>query len=75
MKKGSKADRKPAASERDGFLAEYDFSEGVRGKYADRFAGGTNLIVLPLDLAAKFPDSASVNKALRAYLKSRREED
>jgi len=25
---------------------EYDFSEGVRGKYADRFAKGSNVIIL-----------------------------
>ena len=45
--------------------AEYDFSGGVRGKYARRFAQGTNLVVLDPDVAAAFPDSAAVNRALR----------
>lgn len=51
--------------------AEYDFSGGVRGKYAKRFAEGTNLVLLASDVAAEFPDSTSVNKALRQVLKSR----
>lgn len=46
--------------------AEYDFSRGVRGKYAKKFARGTNIVVLEPDVARIFPDSASVNKALRA---------
>ena len=28
-------------------LDEYDFGEGVRGKYAKRYHAGTNLIRLP----------------------------
>ena len=44
---------------------EYDFSEGVRGKYADRFAEGCNVVVLDPDVAHLFKDSASVNDALR----------
>lgn len=45
---------------------EYDFSKGVRGKYAKRFAEGSNIVVLDPDLAKVFPDSRSVNEALRA---------
>ena len=44
---------------------EYDFSGGVRGKYADRYSQGTNLVVIEPDLAKVFPDSKSVNEALR----------
>ena len=44
---------------------EYDFSKGIRGKYADRFAKGTNVIVLEPDVAEFYPDSESVNRALR----------
>jgi hypothetical protein len=44
---------------------EYDFSGGVRGKYAQRFAEGSNVVVLDADVARIFPDSASVNAALR----------
>lgn len=46
-------------------LAEYDFSGGVRGKYARRYAGGTNVVVLDPDVARLFPDHDSVNDALR----------
>ena len=47
-------------------LPEYDFSGGVRGKYASRFAKGTIMVVLDPDVAEVFPDANSVNKALRA---------
>jgi len=50
-------------------LDEYDFSKGVRGKYAKRYADGTNIVVLAPDVAVAFPDSDSVNAALRALLK------
>jgi len=46
-------------------LAEYDFRLGVRGKYADRYAEGSNVVVLDPDVAARFPDSKAVNDALR----------
>ena len=45
---------------------EYDFSKGVRGKYAKRFSSGGNLIVLDPDVARVFRDSKSVNRALRS---------
>jgi len=38
-------------------LDEYDFSDGVRGKYVDRFPKGSNVIVLDPDVAQVFPDS------------------
>lgn len=47
-------------------LDEYDFSGGVRGKYAERYAQGTNIIVLDADVAEVFPNSEAVNQALRA---------
>ena len=47
-------------------LKEYDFSGGVRGKYAKRFAQGTNIVVLDPEVARVFPDSESVNRILRA---------
>ncbi len=46
--------------------AEYDFSRGVRGKYARRYAQGANLVLLAPDVAKVFPDSESVNDSLRA---------
>jgi hypothetical protein len=74
MKKATKSTRTKKVSRRSGsdeMRPEYDFSGGVRGKYAKRYAEGTNLILLEPDLAAEFPDSRSVSRALRAYLKSR----
>jgi len=50
---------------------EYDFSHGVRGKYAARFAEGTNLVLLAPDVAAEFPTATAVNKALREVIKAR----
>ena len=47
---------------------EYDFAGGVRGKYADRYRTGTNVVLLEPELAEAFPDSKSVNDALRALL-------
>ena len=47
-------------------LDSYDFSRGVRGKYAERYAKGTNVIHLAPDVADIFPDSDAVNEALRA---------
>ena len=46
-------------------LEEYDFSKGIRGKYAKRYAEGTNVIVIEPDVAKYFPDHDSVNQALR----------
>lgn len=45
---------------------EYDFSGGVRGKHAPRYAEGTNVVVLEPDVAAAFPTAAEVNDTLRA---------
>ena len=48
---------------------EYDFSSGVRGKYAKRYAQGTNVVVIEPDLHKQFPNSKEVNKALRKFLR------
>jgi hypothetical protein len=50
----------------DDLRPEYDFSGGVRGKYAARMAQGSNVVVLDRDVHDLFPDSAAVNAALRA---------
>ena len=42
---------------------EYDFSKGVRGKYAKRYKEGTNIVLLDPDVAKVFKTSSSVNKA------------
>ncbi|HYT90317.1 MAG TPA: hypothetical protein VEL76_16540 [Gemmataceae bacterium] len=62
MKKGPKKQRQPE------MLEEYDFSKGVRGKYAKRYAEGSNVVVLSPDLVPYFPDSESVNQALRGLV-------
>ncbi len=47
-------------------LEEYNFSKGVRGKYAHRCAIGSNVVVIDADIAKYFPDHDSVNEALRS---------
>ena len=56
----------------DDLRPEYDLTklDGlVRGKYAERYCEGTNLILLEPDVAEAFSDSASVNEALRLLMK------
>lgn len=53
-------------------LPEYDFSNGVRGKYAKRYAEGSNVVVLSPDLAKIFRTSESVNEALRTLVRVER---
>jgi hypothetical protein len=56
----------------DELRAEYDFSKmegGVRGKYVDRYQSGTNIVLLEPDVIQAFPNSASVNEALRLLIK------
>jgi hypothetical protein len=66
-KKGAPRRRARAAEMR----SEYDFSGGVRGKYARAYAHGSNVVVLAPDLAAEFRSATAVNRALRAYLKAK----
>jgi len=47
---------------------DYDFSDGVRGKYAKRYAEGTNVVLLEPDVAKAFPTARAVNAALRKVL-------
>jgi hypothetical protein len=53
-------------------LPEYDFSKGVRGKYARRYEKGSNVVVLSPDLAKVFRNSESVNKALHSLVRTGR---
>ena len=52
-------------TETDDLRPNYDFSGGVRGKYAGRLAKGANVVVLDRDVAKIFPTSKAVNDALR----------
>lgn len=53
----------------DEMRAHYDFSGGIRGKYARRYAEGTNVVVLDPDVAREFPNRDVVNETLRAVAK------
>ncbi len=44
----------------------YDFSKGVRGKYAAKARQGSNVVRLDDDVAAIFHDSKQVNDLLRS---------
>ena len=55
----------------DDMRPEYDLStlkNQVRGKYVDRYREGTNIVLLEPDVYEAFPDSASVNAALRLLI-------
>ena len=55
----------------DELRAEYDLSQlkgGVRGKYYKRAMAGTNPVLIEPALAKAFPDTDSVNRALRLLL-------
>jgi hypothetical protein len=64
-----KATRKP---ELDEMRADYDLRGGVRGKYFAEYQRGTNLILLAPHVAKSFPDSESVNQALRKVISEKR---
>ena len=49
---------------------EYDFSDGVRGKYARQYAEGTNIVVLEPDVAKVFSNSKKVNASLRKLIRA-----
>ncbi len=49
---------------------KYSFKGGQRGRYAHLFPQKPHLIVLSPDMAAVFPDSDSVNEALRTLVKA-----
>ena len=67
-KKASPKRERSRARDRDTMRPEYDFSKGVRGKYASRLRPGSQIIVLDPDVAAAFGDAKSVNRALRTLL-------
>ena len=51
---------------------EYDFSSGIRGKYASRTGNDVRLVALDPDIAEAFSSGKAVNRALRTYLGARR---
>jgi hypothetical protein len=61
---------------KDGLRPEYPsdlIKSGERGKYLKAHREGTNVVLIDPDLHSKFPDSESVNKALRDYLRKTRD--
>lgn len=68
MKKPSRKSTRARSRDRDTMRPEYDFSKGVRNKYAARLKPGSQTIVLDPDVAAAFGDAKSVNKALGTLL-------
>ena len=58
--------------EEDDLEPEYDLRTllkgSVRGKYAERFKQGTNLVLLDPEVAAAFPSPQAVNDALRLVI-------
>jgi hypothetical protein len=57
----------------DELRPEYEMKQlvegAVRGKYAERFNEGTNLVLLASDVAEAFPTAEAVNEALRLVLR------
>ncbi len=54
--------------EQNEMLEDYDFSNGIRGKYAEAYKEGVNIIKLDTDVMKFFPDAKSVNEALRTLI-------
>lgn len=62
----------------DELRPEYEemlLKNGIRGKYAARYAAGTNMIKLDPDVAAAFPNEETVNETLRSILKEKNKEE
>jgi hypothetical protein len=54
----------------DEMRSHYDFSGGVRGKYAARYAEGTNLVVLAPNVTEMSADSAAVNDTIATLVRN-----
>ena len=66
--RNGKAAALPSAS-KDEMRDDYsflDWSKAERGKYAKRYAEGTNIVLIAPDVLDVFPDAESINRALRA---------
>lgn len=62
---------KKAKSPSDELRPEYkrsDFEKLERGRYYERVKASSNVVVLDAELAAVFPNSVSVNKALHSLI-------
>ncbi len=63
----------------DELRSEYDLTtllkDGVKGKYAERYEQGTNLVLLAPDVAKAFPSDEAVNEALRLVIQLKQIQD
>ena len=50
-------------------LEEYDFSNGIRGKYAQRYKDGVNIVKLDTNVTKFFTDAKSANEALQTLIR------
>ena len=67
--------KKASRKSNDELRPEYkrsDFGTLVRGKYAQRAAEATNVVVLEPKVARAFPNDYAVNKALKGVLRGRK---
>lgn len=72
MKSNSNLQTDAVQSADDELRPEYDLAQlrgGVRGKYAERYKQGTNLVLLDPDVADAFPTEDAVNEALRLLMR------
>ena len=60
---------KRASHKRDELRREYDFSAGVRGKYAARVDRDAKVVVLAPDVARIYRTAREVNAALRREIR------
>ena len=72
MKKVRIKPARRSAADADTMRPEYDFSRGVRGVTARRYAQGVNIVLLDPDVAEVFPTARAVNEALRTLARLRR---
>ena len=59
------------SNSQDDLKPEYSpelIKSGTRGKYAQQYKEGTNVVVIEPDLMRAFPNAKAVNDALRQYL-------
>jgi hypothetical protein len=66
--------KKRKTNAHDELRREYDLASlkgGVRGKYFEAATAGATMVLLEPGVAEAFSDGASVNRALRSYLRSR----
>ena len=72
-KESKKKKRNSHKKTNSGLRSEYNFSNGIRGKYAKRYTHSNNLVVIARDVAEYFSDSQAVNEALRTLMRLKSE--